>query len=51
MSSTEKDDPLLDALIEAYLINENEIIEIINKNDELAKKLRENGVKIPSLGV
>ncbi|KKM98135.1 hypothetical protein LCGC14_1160940 [marine sediment metagenome] len=49
MSLKDWNDPLIDALIEAYLINEKEIIDLFDRNTEITRKLREGGVKLKFL--
>lgn len=42
-------DPLLDALIDAYLINEKEIGKEIDNIKSLTSKLNEYGIKLPTI--
>lgn len=51
MGAKEWDDPVLDGLIEAYLILEKENDENLKRNDKIVQKLREYGIKVDYLEV
>lgn len=50
MGAKEWEDPVLDGLIEAYLILEKENDKDLKRNNEIIRKLREHEIKLDYLG-